>query len=89
MPKFRKKPVIIDAWVWDETRTTFDKIGCRMVSCSGHNDRPNEMTSLRIKTLEGTMSVNKGDYVIKGIKGEFYPIKKDIFLETYEKVVDK
>lgn len=39
-----------------------------------------------INTLEGLMTASKGDWIIKGIKGEFYPIKNDIFLETYEKV---
>jgi hypothetical protein len=39
-----------------------------------------------IKTLEGSLKVSDGDWIIKGIKGEFYPIKNDIFLETYEKV---
>ena len=88
MPKFKKKPVVIEAWEWDETKETFNKIGCMRMSCEGHADRPNEMTSLRIKTLEGTMKVSKGDYIIKGVKGEFSPIKKDIFLKTYEKVVE-
>jgi len=39
-----------------------------------------------IETLEGDMSVSKGDYIIKGVKGEFYPCKPDIFNETYEAV---
>lgn len=39
-----------------------------------------------INTLEGTMSVNIGDYIIKGVKGEFYPCKPDIFEMTYDKV---
>lgn len=39
---------------------------------------------LKIKTLEGTMTANIGDYTIKGIKGEFYPCKPDIFEQTYE-----
>jgi hypothetical protein len=39
-----------------------------------------------IETLEGNMTADKGDYIIKGIKGEFYPCKPDIFELTYEKV---
>ena len=42
-----------------------------------------EIKSFKIKTLEGDMNVSKGDYIIKGIKGEFYPCKEDIFTKTY------
>lgn len=41
---------------------------------------------LEIETLEGTVTANEGDWIIKGIKGEFYPCKPDIFTATYEKV---
>lgn len=40
-----------------------------------------------IKTLEGTMHADNGDYIIKGVKGEIYPCKPDIFEATYEKVI--
>lgn len=39
-----------------------------------------------IRTLEGTMRANQGDWIVKGVKGEFYPVKPDIFAETYEPV---
>ena len=42
-----------------------------------------------IETLEGTMKANPGDYIIRGIKGELYPCKPDIFKETYEKIQEK
>ena len=45
-----------------------------------------ETKNLYIKTLEGTMKVNIGDYVIRGVKGEIYPCKPDIFVQTYEEV---
>ncbi len=45
-----------------------------------------EGCGLVIKTLEGEMHVSKGDYVIKGVEGEYYPCKPDIFEKTYEKV---
>lgn len=86
MAKFRKKPVIIDAWLWDESKETFDKIGCRAMGSSGHRDNPDLMHNVRIETLEGTMNVQKGDYIIKGVHGEFYPCKPDIFAKTYEPV---
>lgn len=43
---------------------------------------------IEIKTLEGVMKANKGDWIIKGIKGELYPCKPDVFKMTYEKVKD-
>ena len=77
--KFRKKPVVIDAVRWAGNNLSeiqaFYKPGGIMVG----ND-------IHIHTLEGTMVANKGDWIIKGVKGEFYPIKNDIFLETYEPV---
>jgi len=84
--KYRKKPEIIDVWIWDETKTTLDKIGCGFVSCSGHGSRPDEVTSLRIETPVGVQYINKGDYIIKTAKGEFYLCEPDIFEATYEKV---
>ncbi|MDH6367536.1 MULTISPECIES: hypothetical protein [unclassified Breznakia] len=44
------------------------------------------IVNVRIQTLEGDMNVSKGDYVIKGVQGEFYPCKPDIFEATYDKV---
>lgn len=41
---------------------------------------------LKIETLEGLMEASKGDYIIKGVQGEFYPCKPDIFAETYEEL---
>jgi len=84
--KYRKKPVIIEAWLWDESKETFSKIGCKSMSSEGHSSHPDRLRNLRIETLEGTMTVNKGDYIIKGIKGEFYPCRPDIFKATYEEV---
>jgi hypothetical protein len=88
MPKFRKKPVVIEAWLWDETKTTFSQIGCKSMSREGHSSYPDLLRRLRIETLEGTMAVDKGDYIIKGIKGEFYPCKPDIFKLTYDAIKD-
>lgn len=45
-----------------------------------------EISSLKIKTLEGDMVVSNGDYIIKGVQGEFYPCKPNIFKQTYKKV---
>ena len=86
MSKFRKKPVVIEAWLWDETKTTFLQIGCKSLSSGDHSSYPDFMNNLRIETLEGIMSADKGDYIIKGIKGEFYPCKPDIFKLTYDAI---
>lgn len=83
--KFRKKPVVIDAIQLE------DSVGCLMdlsrlgldpVDCS-YEDKGNLV--LKIETLEGTMTANVGDYIIKGVNEEFYPCKPDIFEKTYEK----
>lgn len=47
---------------------------------------PIEKADILIETLEGTMSAKVGDYIIKGINGEFYPCKPDIFLKSYERI---
>lgn len=44
---------------------------------------------LFVKTLEGDMHANVGDYVVRGVRGEFWPVKKDIFEETYEEISEK
>jgi len=76
--KFRKKPVVIDAICWDGANT---KEVCGFVG-------PLEYIGgeLRIETLEGTMRATPGDWIIKGVKGEFYPCKPDIFAASYEEV---
>lgn len=84
MPKFRKKLVVIDAFQWLGTHTHsmqtiphLQKQGCK---CRASGD------NLRIETLEGIHLVTPRDWIIKGVKGEFYPCKPDIFDATYERV---
>lgn len=80
--KFRKKPVVIDAvqYVGDENSwNAIVQMGCP----TDQHDTDEE--SFRIPTLEGDMRVSLNDWVIKGVKGEFYPCKPDIFEATYEK----
>ncbi|MET3657844.1 hypothetical protein [Sporosarcina psychrophila] len=80
MPKrYRKKPVVIEAVQYNGTVET-------IVDFAGFDNTdmdPNE-SRIYIKTLEGNMLVSHGDWVIKGIKGEFYPCKPDIFEATYD-----
>ena len=75
--KYKKKPVVIEAiqWVGDNLNEIESFVGENMLS---DND------GIEICTLEGNMKASKGDYIIKGIKGEFYPCKPDIFDATYE-----
>jgi hypothetical protein len=87
MPFFRKKPVVIEAreftgangydimrWVHEGRPDAAQAIVFRGYS---HD-------TLAIRTLEGTHTVSPGDWIIKGVKGEFYPCKPDIFAATYE-----
>jgi hypothetical protein len=88
MPKYRKKPVVIEAVQFDGSSISADMIS----SWSDKKVWSNTtgfgefLGSLSINTLEGVMTASKGDYIIKGIKGEYYPCKPDIFEATYEKV---
>lgn len=84
--KYRKKPVVIEAIQWDETMPTLQKLRSIGMSVASYSHRMSEVWSLRITTLEGTMNVSKGDWIIKGVKGEFYPCKPDVFEATYEPV---
>lgn len=93
--KFRKKPVVIEAIQWDGAEATIQQV---MELCPpeklprapddphihpGYGFTPPD-GKLYIPTLEGTMCANPGDWIIKGVKGEVYPCKPDIFEATYE-----
>jgi hypothetical protein len=88
MARFRKKPVEIEAWLWDETKETFAALKAAGMDCGHYNSHEieNYVCDMRITTLEGLMRADKGDWIIKGIKGEFYPCKPDIFAATYDAV---
>lgn len=82
--KFRKKPVVIDAVLWDGAAGTLFPL-----APFENASAPPEVLEdrrLAITTLEGTMIADIGDWVIKGVKGEIYPCKPDIFEATYERV---
>ena len=78
--KFRKKPVVIEAVQYDGGIELDFFGGDERVSATG------EGTGILIHTLEGVMRADKGDWIIRGIKGELYPCKPDIFEATYEPV---
>ena len=78
--KFRKKPVVIEAMLF----TGIDNAFTLAAWCNGEAGGASNECVILIPTLEGTMSATPGDYIIKGVKGEFYPCKPDIFEATYE-----
>jgi len=94
--KFKKKPVVIDAFRIgkdDIPDWALDKIADNTIILRSnapdncHIDQRNEYeTSCVIKTLEGNMTGDYGDYIIKGVEGEIYPCKPNIFEKTYEEV---
>jgi len=92
--RFRKKPVVIEAMQWngsniDEVLGFIDLKSLPddgvHVGGPGIVHRP-LLGTLDIPTLEGTMTASPGDWIIKGVQGEFYPCKPDIFDATYEAV---
>lgn len=80
MQKFRKKPVVVEAIQYPCEHPALRKCECykdSRLSCSACGKE-------YIETLEGMMIVRPGDWIIKGVQGEFYPCKPDIFEQTYE-----
>jgi hypothetical protein len=88
MPKFRKKPVIIEAFKYgfDPRPDWFDdKVSSNDITTHIGQDREETQDYYcEIKTLEGVMIGKCGDYIIQGVNGEVYPCKPDIFEKTYE-----
>jgi len=90
--KFRKKPVVIEAvqLTWDTWHEMCEFAGVGHLEDGKPSGRQDgERIGLDIPTLEGLMHAEENDWIIKGIKGEFYPCKPDIFEATYEKVEDQ
>jgi hypothetical protein len=96
--KYRKKPVVIDA-------VQFNGFGSDgfVIFDDGKTPRPHwlieaigsallffgEPNTLTVKTLEGAIHASVGDYIIRGVEGELYPCKPDIFEKTYDKVEEE
>lgn len=83
MPQFRKKPVVIEA-VKFRAGEQPDELASDVVAGT---IRYTDQDTLLIATLEGTMEARSGDWIIRGVKGELYPCKPDIFAATYEPVL--
>ena len=88
MSQYRKKPIVIEAFKYgidDKPNWFNDKVTTNeIVTYVGYDLRSQEEFYCEIKTLEGVMRGDCGDYIIKGVKGEIYPCKADIFEMTYE-----
>lgn len=88
MKKYRKKPIVIEAIQFKG----FDNVEKVQKFMNGNirikfpNDQEGHDIQILIDTLEGTMKADVGDYIIKGVDGEYYPCKKGIFEKTYEEV---
>ena len=82
--RFRKKPVVIEAIRFVEDGSNWREC-CAFIGADTHYDDDLEAPDfLYIETLEGMMEVSLGDWIIRGVQGEFYPCKPDIFEATYE-----
>lgn len=95
MPKYRKKPVVVEAvrWTGSNLEEIRNFVGSDLIEeCVELFDIKRTLkemlVDIAIDTLEGTMRVDYGDYIIKGVQGEFYPCKPDIFEQTYEEVIE-
>jgi hypothetical protein len=91
MPRFRKKPVVIEAIQLQDSAAVLDDL-CAFLGVSGqpfetcgHGIDPAD-GKFKITTLEGVHVADVGDWIIKGVHGEFYPCKPEIFAKTYEPV---
>jgi hypothetical protein len=81
--KASKKPVVVEAMELKEPNIPFDvAYWCKGKVCGVGS--VGAKVWIEIQTLEGVMKANYGDYIIKGVSGEFYPCKPDIFLATYD-----
>lgn len=89
MAKYKKKPVVIEAFKFgvDNIPDWFmDKVSDNTVTLNYMGKLYPQEGYCEIKTLEGVMIGNVGDYIIRGVQGELYPCKSDIFNKTYEEI---
>ncbi len=89
--KYRKKPVVIEAIQWtgknfDECMNFIGEDYGNKFNYENAEESATETGKILIDTLEGMITASKGDFIIKGVKGEFYPCKPDIFQQTYEPI---
>ena len=80
---FRKRPVTIEAMQLTDAASVLDIEEWINSPATGYQTNP---PTIWIDTLEGRMTANAGDWIIKGVNGEFYPCRNDIFIKTYQEV---
>lgn len=92
MTKYRKMPVVIDAFKWTGGHSQTEDPEWIVEAYQSMKvwfvNEGTENVAMRINTLEGVMTAQQGDYIIRGIQGEIYPCKPEIFEATYEKLAD-
>ena len=81
---YRKLPVVIQAIMWDGTN--YKELCEKLPNFRDYSEYRPDINYLYISTLEGVMQASIGDFIVRGVNGEFYPCKNDIFLKTYELV---
>jgi hypothetical protein len=81
--QFRKRPVVIEAMQLTDATSVLDIEEWINSPTTGYQTNP---PTIWIDTLEGRMTANAGDWIIKGVNGEFYPCKDEIFIKTYQEV---
>ncbi len=86
MAQFRKKAVVIEAQQWLGEPVAHLPAWCLGKVGPGDRTPDDRPSTLVIETLEGAMIAQRGDWIIRGVKGEVYPCKPDIFSLTYERV---
>ena len=93
MSPYRKKPVVIEAFLLNERGLVaedwfWDAVSRNDIITYHFGKHDPEPAFCLINTLEGTMTAKAGDYIIRGVNGEIYPCKADIFHKTYDEVTD-
>ena len=83
--KYRKRPVEIEAVQYLPGESD-DELARHLDGCEGWQMASTEEPGIIIPTLEGDHRADPGDWIVRGVKGEFYPVKPDIFAATYEPV---
>lgn len=81
--KYRKKPVAVEAFQFNDEITVED-----MPSWAVDAVNRGKLGHWFVRTLEGILVFSKNSYIVRGVKGELYPVRQDIFEETYEEVED-
>jgi hypothetical protein len=90
MPKFRQKPIVIEAMQFETNNEAGSPQMDAVCNWANQGRAPEDCycwhngTSIFVKTLEGIMRAEVSDWIIRGVKGELYPCKPDIFIATYE-----